>query len=100
MAHDEQPMVWVGDVCTIYVGQSAHVADDLVADDVGANAPLLPPHPAMYRVVVVAAIDDPEPAVTIDEQERVWVATKKDVLLLDPAGTLVELDIAARLRTE
>ena len=56
--------------------------------------------PATYRVVAAAAIDDPEPAVTIDAQTRVWVATKKDVLLLDPAGTLVELDVAARLRTE
>ena len=47
VAHDEQPMVWVGDVCTIYVGQSAHVADDLVADDLWERiAPLLPPRPA------------------------------------------------------
>ncbi|AHD24253.1 hypothetical protein Y013_25050 (plasmid) [Rhodococcus pyridinivorans SB3094] len=29
-----------------------------------------------------------------------WVATKKGMYRLDPAGTLVELDIAARLRTE
>ncbi|UTM40131.1 hypothetical protein MX572_26145 (plasmid) [Rhodococcus pyridinivorans] len=56
--------------------------------------------PATYRVVAAAAIDDPEPAVTIDEQDRVWVATARDVYLLDPAGTLVELDVAARLRTE
>ncbi|AHD23934.1 hypothetical protein Y013_22475 [Rhodococcus pyridinivorans SB3094] len=56
--------------------------------------------PATHRVVAAAAIDDPEPAVTIDEQKRVWVATARGVYLLDPAGTLVELDIAAPLRTE
>lgn len=56
--------------------------------------------PATYRVVAAAAIDDPEPAVTVDEQGRVWVATKKGVYLLDPVGTLVELDVAARLCTE
>lgn len=56
--------------------------------------------PATYRVVAAAAIDDPEPAVTVDEQKKVWVATEKGVYLLDPADALVELDVAARLRTE
>ena len=56
--------------------------------------------PATHRVVAAAAIDDPEPAVTIDEQKTVWVATKKGVYRLDPAGTLVDLDVTARLRTE
>jgi len=37
---------------------------------------------------------------TVDEQTKMWVATKNGVYLLDPAGALVELDVAARLRTE
>lgn len=56
--------------------------------------------PATHRIVAAAAIDDPEPQVTIDEQEMVWVGTARGVYFFEPAGTLVDLDVAARLRTE